>query len=328
MRPAFSVLFLTTLIGAGQGLMLALVTGQWYLVIGASDAQVQESGLFYAVGSAIALVLMGLGLLASFFHLANPQRAWRTITRWRTSWLSREVIVLPAVMGLAALYGLVHFLDINPVIWTFSNQKSLHLSMAVGFLVAGASLLLFVCTGMIYACVRFIREWASSWTVINFTMMGLASGFTIAAAYAALVSSPLAGFLVGDAFALTLAATLTRGFQQWRNGRIKRKSSMASAIGVHHPQIRQLTQGFCGTSFNITEFSHSCSPETVRGLAFGFMAFGFALPALLILAGWRTGETPFLLMAAAIQYLGLLTERWVFFAQGNHVQNLYYQRAA
>lgn len=328
MRPAFSVLFLTTLIGIGQGLLLALVTGQWYFVIGAAPTQAQESGMFYAVGSGLALVFMGLGLIASFFHLANPQRAWRTIARWRSSWLSREVIVLPAVMGLGAIYGGVHYLGINPVIWTFSNQKSLELSMAVGFLVAGAALLLFVCTGMIYACVKFIREWASSWTVINFTLMGMSSGFTVAATYAALVDSPLAGFLVGDAFALTVIATLTRFFQHWRNGRIRHKSSMATAIGVHHPQIRQLTQGFCGTSFNITEFRHSCTPETVRALAFAFLVFGFGLPALLILAGWHTGEVPFLLMAVMIQYVGLLTERWVFFAQGNHVQNLYYQRAA
>ena len=33
MHPAFSVIFLTTLIGVGQGLFLALYTGQLYSVI-------------------------------------------------------------------------------------------------------------------------------------------------------------------------------------------------------------------------------------------------------------------------------------------------------
>jgi DMSO reductase anchor subunit len=44
----------------------------------------------------------------------------------------------------------------------------------------------------------------------------------------------------------------------------------------------------------------------------------FAAPAALLLAG---------LPAAAfmVQYLGLLAERWFFFAQANHPQNLYYQ---
>jgi DMSO reductase anchor subunit len=32
-----------------------------------------------------------------------------------------------------------------------------------------------------------------------------------------------------------------------------------------------------------------------------------------------------LLIAFMIQYLGLMAERWFFFAQANHPQNLYYQ---
>jgi sulfite dehydrogenase (quinone) subunit SoeC len=326
MHPAFSVLFLTTLIGVGQGLLMALVTGQWYFVIGATD--IQQNGTFYAMGSAVALVFLGLGLVASFFHLANPQRAWRAATRWRTSWLSREVIVLPVVMGLAFVYGAVHWFGIDPVLWTFSNKKSLHLTMAVGFLAAGAAFLLFVCTGMIYACVRFIREWASSWTVVNYTVMGLASGFTLAAAFAAVMGSSLESFLIGDALMLTVAAMVTRGFQQWRNGRVRPKSTLKTAIGVHHNQIRQLSRGFLGTSFNTTEFFHKGGPEVLKGMVVLYLLFGFGLPALLLGAGWASDETPFLWMAFVSQYLGLLAERWVFFAQGTHVQNLYYQRMA
>ncbi|MEW5728829.1 MAG: DmsC/YnfH family molybdoenzyme membrane anchor subunit [Pseudomonadota bacterium] len=326
MHPAFSVLFLTTLIGVGQGMLIALVAGQWYFVIGATDAQ--ETGAFYAIGSALALVFLGLGLVASFFHLANPQRAWRAATRWRTSWLSREVIVLPIVMGLAVIYGGVHWFGIDPILWTFTNKKSLHLTMAVGFLVAGASFLLFVCTGMIYACVKFIREWASSWTVINYTLMGLASGFTLAAVYAAAMGSALETFLLGDAIVLTLAALATRAFQQWRNGRVRMPSTLKTAIGVHHPQIRQLSRGFLGEAFNTKEFFAPGGREAIKALVVVYMLFGFALPVLLLAAGMASREAPFLWMAFASQYLGLFAERWVFFAQGRHVQNLYYQKMA
>ncbi|CAA7621480.1 DmsC/YnfH family molybdoenzyme membrane anchor subunit [Magnetospirillum sp. UT-4] len=326
MHPAFSVIFLTTLIGAGQGLLLALVTGQWYFVIGATPDQ--ESGAFYAGGAAIAELLLVLGLVASFFHLANPQRAWRTATRWRTSWLSREVIVLPAVMGATFLYGVVHWFGWTPVLWTFGNQKSLDLSMAVGFAAAGAALALFLCTAMIYASVKFIREWASSWTVVNYTLMGLASGFTIAAAYASLAGSSLTEFFAGDALALTLAAMAARIFQLWRNTRLKCRSSMKTAIGVHHGQIRQISQGFLGGSYNTTEYRHGIGSEVVRGLVVLFLFLAFALPAALVAAGWATGEHPMLLLAALVQYVGLMVERWVFFAQGNHVQNMYYQRMA
>jgi DMSO reductase anchor subunit len=35
-----------------------------------------------------------------------------------------------------------------------------------------------------------------------------------------------------------------------------------------------------------------------------------------------------LVLAFAVQYSGLLAERWFFFAQANHPQNLYYQSIA
>ena len=96
MHPAFSVIFLTTMIGAGQGLFLALYTGESYSVLKLLPAQ---DSLFYTVGSVIAFIFLVAGLLASFFHLGHPERAWRAAAKWRTSWLSREVIILPIVIG-------------------------------------------------------------------------------------------------------------------------------------------------------------------------------------------------------------------------------------
>ncbi|MBV5324698.1 MAG: dimethyl sulfoxide reductase anchor subunit, partial [Rhodospirillaceae bacterium] len=239
MNPAFSVLFLTTLIGAGQGLLIALVLGQIH--------SPGERPAFFALGSLLALVLLGLGLAASFFHLANPQRAWRTASGWRTSWLSREVILLPIVCGCAVLYGGAHLLGWSPVL-----VGRLDLSLALGLMVVVASIALFVCTGMIYACVRFIRQWASSWTVINYLLMGMASGFTLAAAYAAVMDSGLRPLLVVSALILTMVAMAARLYQLRLGGR--ERSSLKTAIGAHHPQIRQISQGFLGQSFNTLEF--------------------------------------------------------------------------
>lgn len=106
MHPAVSVILLTTLIGAGQGLLLALFTVQSYTLVGLLPAA--EGPVFYVTGSVIALALLVAGLVASFFHLSRPERAWRSAAQWRTSWLSREVIVLPAFMAAVALYGLLH----------------------------------------------------------------------------------------------------------------------------------------------------------------------------------------------------------------------------
>lgn len=324
MKPAFSVLFLTTLIGMGQGLLIALVAGQFYFVIGSGADQ--DSGDFYAKGSAVGLALLGLGLVASFFHLSNPQRGWRSIARWRTSWLSKEVILLPGCMGLAALYGLVHWLGFAPVLVTFGNQKSLDLSMAIGFLLAGSSAFLFIATGMIYACVRFIREWATPWTVINFTLMGLSSGFAAAAIVAAVENALLRDFLAGWAALFTLASFAAKGYAMWRNKHLPPPFDMKSAIGVHHGHIRQLSQGFNGRSFNTTEFFTPIDAEVLPWLIGMTLALGFAAPSALLLAGWADRSTALLVAAVPIQYIGLLCERWLFFAQGRHVQNVYYQR--
>lgn len=45
MHPAFSVIFLTTLIGAAQGLFMALVTGQVYSIANLLPAQDNVSTL-------------------------------------------------------------------------------------------------------------------------------------------------------------------------------------------------------------------------------------------------------------------------------------------
>jgi DMSO reductase anchor subunit len=170
MHPAFSVIFLTTLIGVGQGLFLALYTGQLYAVI--KVLPVQESATFYGLGSLIALVFLVAGLFASLFHLGHPERAWRSAARWRTSWLSREVVVLPAFIGMTALYGLIHFLDLNPVLFTFRETFAVDLSLLVGAVNTALAFTLFFCTGMIYACIKFLQEWASPLTVVNYTLLG------------------------------------------------------------------------------------------------------------------------------------------------------------
>ncbi|MBF0268450.1 MAG: dimethyl sulfoxide reductase anchor subunit [Alphaproteobacteria bacterium] len=324
MKPAFSVLFLTTLIGMGQGLLIALVAGQFYFVIGTGNEQ--DSGLFYATGSAAGLALLGLGLVASFFHLSHPERGMRSIVRWRTSWLSREVLLLPACMGLAFMYGAAHWFGIAPVLITFGNQKSLDLTMAIGFLLAASCAMLFIATGMIYACVRFIKEWATPMTVVNYTLMGLSSGFAAAAIVAAVENALLRDFLAGWAALFTLLAFAAKGVTLWRNKHLPAPFSLKSAIGVHHGSIRQLSQGFNGRSFNTIEFFTRIHPEVKPWLIGLMLVFGFAAPSALLLAGWADRYLPALIVALPIQYVGLLAERWLFFASGQHVQNVYYQR--
>jgi DMSO reductase anchor subunit len=310
MHPAFSVIFLTTLIGAGQGLFLALysadIAGALQLIL------VPDGKTFFALGSLVSFLLSGLGLMASFFHLGRPERAWRSAAMWRTSWLSREVIVLPAFMAAVFFYGVGHFLD-----W--------HATLATGMIAAVLCVALFVCTGMIYACIKFLQEWASPLTVVNYLLLGCASGFTLATAFAAFTADNLVQAYGVGAMGFTLVGLATRTASLIRNSRIKFKSTLQSAIGVHHPHIAQKSQGFMGGSFNTREFFHGRTKTFLRSVKWAFLALTFALPLLLLASGLSIASVALLCAAFIVQFAGLIAERWFFFAQANHPQNLYYQ---
>jgi len=327
MHPAFSVIFLTTLIGAGQGLFIALFSVESLGLLGMAPLQ---NGDFFALGSLVSLVLLGLGLFSSFFHLGRPERAWRSATKWRTSWLSREVIVLPAFMGVVFLYGVAHWTGFNPTLGTLAGGHGVLTTVVLGVLGTVLALALYLSTAMIYAAVKFLQEWHSPLTVVNYTVLGAASGFTLATAYAAWSGAPLVQVLASTAIALTLLGLLTRVASLVRNARIKPKSTLQTAIGIKHPRIVQKSQGFMGGSFNTREFFHHRSEGFVRTMKWVFLIAAFAIPTVLLAVSllMTVDATNLLLAAFLIQYLGLLAERWFFFAQANHPQNLYYQSVA
>lgn len=323
MKPAYSVIFLTTLIGAAQGLFLALFTAQSYALFSLLPAQ--DSRSFFAMGAVVVLVLSALGLAASFFHLGRPERAWRSAAMWRTSWLSREVIVLPAFMGVVLLYGVAHFTDWKPVVATLPEGIVIDGTLVLGLAGTVLAFGLFLCTAMIYACLPFLREWHSPLTIVNYVLLGGASGFTLAAAFALASAPALTRFYAGWALILTVLAFASRGASLRRNARLRPKSTIQTAIGVKHPHIVQKSAGFLGGSFNTREFFHGKSQAVLRSVKWGFLITAFGLPVLFLAMALWTNSTESLPLAFAVQYLGLLAERWYFFAQANHPQNLYYQ---
>jgi DMSO reductase anchor subunit len=320
MKPAVSVILLTTLIGAGQGLFLAYYSAEWLVMLNMLQA---ASADYAAVAAVLSFMLMSAGLLASFFHLGHPERAWRAAAMWRTSWLSREVIALPVAMLAVLGYALIRLFSADFELLTL-GRIPLSLSALAGFVAVLAILALFACTAMIYASLKFLRQWHSPLTVLNFFLMGCASGFTLATLLAAATAAGHFDYFCGMAIALTLAALLTRLFSLSRNRRLRSPSTLQSAIGVHHPTIRQIAQGAMGGSFNTRAFVHNHAPALLRLVRRGFLLTAFLLPLLLLAIG---DENNLLLCSAALllQFLGLLAERWYFFIEAEHPQNLYYQ---
>lgn len=100
--------------------------------------------------------------------------------------------------------------------------------------------------------------------------------------------------------------------------------SATSTATPRHPRIAQKSQGFTG-SFNTREFFHGVAPAALRAVKWMFVLFIFVLPSALLAVGLAAESATWFVAAFAVQYVGLLAERWFFLAQANHPQNLYYQ---
>jgi DMSO reductase anchor subunit len=305
MNPAMSVVVFTAIAGAAQGLVVALAL--------ATLAGIAMARGFVAGALLLAAAMAIAGLLSSFGHLGRPARAWRAVLMWRTSWLSRECLVLPAFIGWTLLWWALLPASGAAPAW-----------LPLGALVLAA--LLWLCTAMIYACLRFIQEWAQPLTLVNFTLIGLGSGLVLASALAAGAGEAALLRATGPAaLAVLLAALAARAATLARNATLVPKSTLHSATGIRTPKLVQKSMGMSAGAFNTREFFHGRTAPFLKNLKWLFLLCAFVLPALC--AAWALAGGPALawMLAVALQVPGLLAERWFFFAQARHPQNLYYQ---
>jgi len=185
---------------------------------------------------------------------------------------------------------------------------------------------LWLCTAMIYACLRFIEEWAQPLTLVNFVLIGLSSGFVLASALAASAGeSELLRASAPAALVFTVAAWLARMLSLRRNAELKHRSTLQSATGIRSPKLVQKSMGMSAGSFNTREFFHGRTLALLKNVRRVFLLGGFVLPALLVLAALLGAPESLWWLAVASQTIGLPAERWFFFAQAKHPQNLYYQ---
>ncbi len=221
---------------------------------------------------------------------------------------------LPAFLACTFAYGVAHALG------------SAH-TFEVGVFAVVASAALFVCTGMIYACLRFLQEWATPLTLVDFVLLG----FALASACAAVLATTLLPTLAVTACVLTLAGLLSRSALLARNARLRPKSTLQSATAIRGARVEQKSRGFTAGAFNLREFFHGKTHQTLMRIKWTFVIAAFVVPFGLVAFGGSVlsiGVSFALLCAAsAIQDAGLVAERWFFFAEARHPQNLYYGQA-
>lgn len=307
MKPAFSVLFFTVTSGIGYGLLIWLALMQ--VTVGGEFSITN----FLIVGF-IGLSLATLGLLSSTLHLANPKNAWRAFSRFRTSWLSREgvfaLVYYPVILAFALL---VYLNDGAPSVF----------ASALGVVSVLIALTIIVCTGMIYASLKPIRQWHHPLVTPLYLIFGLMSG---ALAYTSLhlaLEGSLPSF-VSKAFLVLAIVALIVKLLYFKSIGKPDGATINTATGFSQAQVRLLDAGHNADTFLTKEFVFDAGAIKLLRLRWLMIGLAFIVPLILMLIAHQTGLKPVVYLAMTSLYTGLFVERWLFFAEARHVVRLYH----
>ena len=307
MHPAYSVIFFTTASGAGYGLLILLA------VFGITGVLPADRWLGI-IAFGLALGLITFGLLASTFHLGHPERAWRAFSQWRTSWLSREGVASVATYLPALAFAYV---------WVIETS----IGVAAGLLTIAGALATLHCTGMIYASLKPIHAWHNRQVVPNYLALATATGLLLLNALAEIFGRNRPVIALVTVFALFVAFFLKRTY--WRFIDTTRgPATVESATGLgRFGSVRLLDAPNTQENYVQTEMGYRIARKHAAKLRRIVFLTLFLAPLVLVLVGM--GQPPAIaipcaVLAALSAGVGVLIERWLFFAEAKHAVTLYY----
>ncbi len=351
MRPTFSIILFTVLSGAGYGLWMLVgivLATQWPSCV--TDAAFSSAdstavlcldpdALVYAFVAGFLLVVTGL--IASVGHLGKPLRAWRALSQWRTSWLSREGVsslltFLPAA-GIV-IYELMFSLQMSAAETgtTLTPWMDRRWVQGLGATLALGSLVTVFCTANIYACLKPIHGWHNRFVVPVYLLLAIYSGLlmlwvlkTLPYLWTELPEQHEARWIhvigLGVVIFSILGAALK--VRYWKSIDLKPASTTGSATGLGLlGDVRSFEQPHTEENYLTHEMGFRIARKHSRRLRLICLLAGFAVPASLVLLSLIL---PSIGIAAAwisllSGLLGIFIERWLFFAEAKHAVMLYY----
>ncbi|HUB94663.1 MAG TPA: DmsC/YnfH family molybdoenzyme membrane anchor subunit [Stellaceae bacterium] len=310
MRPASSLIVFTTLTGAGYGLL-------FWLGIGAGLGMLPRGRGFAAAALGTALLALAAGLLSSVGHLGRPERAWRALSQWRSSWLSREGVMALAsfVPALAFAYGSIA----DGRVW-----------QAAAFITAAFAATTVFCTAQIYRSLRPVAQWNLGLVPANFLALAAMSGALWLTAFVAIFSPQSV-----PAYRLAIATILVASAMKlayWRRiGREIGASTVESATGLGAlGRVRPFEAPHVSENYLLKEMGFAVARkhrDRLRRISF---ELAFVVPLLLmLLALAETGavRVAVAILAPPLATAGVAVERWLFFAEAKHTVTLFYGTA-
>ena len=299
MKPALSVIFFTVSSGAGLGLLI------WLLIASLMANHIRMDATTFYKGAAIAAALITAGLVSSTLHLANRKNAIYALTRIRTSWLAREGLLALVLYPLAALH-----------LYALQSGLPQVTPFTLGLLIADAIAVLY-CTGMIYGCLKTIPRWNTWMTPVKYVLFGLMSGAVLLPAVLSL-RPPEVGPIGKPMVAIVLLAAGLVLYLAYLLKHPRKQHTIGDALGFQQGKVRLLDVGHSHGTFLTNEFGFSVAREKARLLRWVAIFCAFIVPLLLCYF------TKWFWAASVICMVGLLVERWLFFAEAEHVVRLYH----
>ena len=289
MHPAPSIILFTVLSGFGFGLISIIGLLQFLSVITMFDL------IIYSI---IGVIFATVGLVSSFFHLANKKNAIKSLSQWQTSWLSREAIA--SIFCLLIVFG--------NIIWAVSQNNYIS---EVGVVLSFLSLFTIFTTSMIYAQLKTVPSWNNALTPAIFVCAALTGGAILLTDYASLVL-----LLVFGTLQISFWYIADRGFQD-------KETSVGTALGYNkNEEIRPFDVAHTNRNYLLNEMVYKVARKhsvKIRYISF-FMAFVFPMSLILIFPNNFSVSVS----AITIHLIGIYFSRWLFFAEAKHSVSFYY----
>ena len=304
MHPAYSVILFTTASGAGYGLLALLG------LVGLRHGPASSTP-FALTAVAVALALVTVGLLSSTFHLGHPERAWRAFSQWRSSWLSREGVAAVATYVPAQAFAAV---------WS-GLVEAPWLVGILGIVTVVMCAITVYCTAKIYSTLKTIRAWNEPLTVPVYLAFALATGAALLTAIASVFGRFQMFQAMLTAAALILVVILK--FLYWRaiDGAAKTHTIEAATGLGGIGSVSQWEVPHTSENYIMKEMGYAVARKhSLRLRNLVFILLGGAILAMLLALA-----VPAISVLAALLALGAaVIERWLFFAEAQHVVTLYY----
>jgi len=299
MRPAFSLIVFTTLSGLGFGLAAILGLG----LIMAPTPQ------WWVIYNGVALALIGAGVLSSTLHLGHPERAWRAMTQWRSSWLSREGVL--AALTTIILLG-----------FAAEGYAEGHGNLKIGIAVALLSLATIWSTAMIYVSLKTVARWHHPLTPFVFVGYAISGGLVLAAALDALANGGISLLAQPALMGLISTAIVTMIWTK-QAGAEGSGSTPESATGLGNlGEVRMLMPPHSEENWLQHEMGFVVARKHAAKLRLFSVTLAIILPAVMVYSA--AASSAMLVLAAITHVIGVMVSRWLFFAEAKHTVMLYY----